>query len=206
MQGVEQRTRDRLVTAATEQMRARGYRGTSVKEVLAAAGAPAGSLYHHFPGGKPELAATAVRESGAVYGELYQAIADEAPGVAEGFAAFFDGAADVLAAGDYLDVCPIGTIAGEIASSDDDLRAATDDVFRAWTGAAAARLRAAGLPDDEATDVATTAIAALQGGFVLARSRRDADVLRAVGRQVAALVTAALSTAERSVERTGGAR
>lgn len=191
---MEPTTRDRLVTAATEQMRARGYRGTSVKEVLAAAGAPAGSLYHHFPGGKPELAATAVRESGAVYGELYEAIADAAPDVATGFADFFAGAAEVLAAGDYLDVCPIGTIAGEVASSDDDLRAATDDVFRAWTDAAAARLRAAGLPDDEATEVATTVIAALQGGFILARARRDADVLRAVGRQVAALVTAALAT------------
>ena len=192
-------TRDRLVTAATEQMRAKGYRGTSVKEVLGAAGAPAGSLYHHFPGGKPELAATAIRESGAVYGELYEAIADAAPGVAEGFADFFSGAADVLAAGDYLDVCPIGTIAGEVASSDDDLRAATDDVFRSWTDAAADRLRAAGLPDDEAADLATTVIAALQGGFVLARARRDAELLRAVGRQVATLVTASL---ERSTERT----
>ncbi len=46
-------TRTRLVTAANEAMRARGYRGTSVKDVLAAADAPAGSLYHHFPGGKP---------------------------------------------------------------------------------------------------------------------------------------------------------
>ena len=191
-------TRDRLVTAATEQMRAKGYRGTSVKEVLGAAGAPAGSLYHHFPGGKPELAAAAIRESGAVYGELYEAIADAAPTVADGLADFFAGAADVLAAGDYLDVCPIGTIAGEIASSDDDLRAATDDVFRAWTEAAATRLRAAGLPPAEADEVATTAIAALQGGFVLARARRDADLLRAVGRRVADLVTATL---ERSTER-----
>ncbi len=125
-----------------------------MKDVLAAADAPAGSLYHHFPGGKPELAA-AVGESGAVYGELYEAIADAAPDAATGLDDFFSGAADVLAAGDYLDVCPIGTIAGEVASSDDDLRAATDDVFRAWT-AAAARLRAAGLPDDETTEVATT--------------------------------------------------
>ncbi|MBL8778908.1 MAG: TetR/AcrR family transcriptional regulator [Acidimicrobiales bacterium] len=187
-------TRDRLVTAANEAMRARGYRGTSVKDVLAAAGAPAGSLYHHFPGGKPELAAAAVRESGAVYGELYEAIADAAPDVAQGFVDFFAGAADVLAAGDYLDVCPIGTIAGEVASSDDDLRAATDDVFRAWTAAAARRLGDAGLPADRAEELATTAIAALQGGFILARARRDADLLTTVGRQVATLVTAALAS------------
>ena len=188
-------TRDRLVTAANEAMRARGYRGTSVKDVLAVAGAPAGSLYHHFPGGKPELAATAVRESGAVYGELYEAIADAAPDVATGFADFFAGAAEVLAAGDYLDVCPIGTIAGEVASSDADLRAATDEVFRAWTAAAARRLHDAGLPDERADAVATTAIAALQGGFVLARARRDADLLTPVGPRVAALVTAALAPA-----------
>lgn len=186
-------TRTRLVTAANEAMRARGYRGTSVKDVLSAADAPAGSLYHHFPGGKPELAAAAVRDSGAVYGELYEAIAEAAPDVAQGFADFFAGAAEVLAAGDYLDVCPIGTIAGEVASSDDDLRTATDEVFRTWTTKAARRLRDAGLPDDRAESVATTAIAALQGGFILARARRDADLLTTIGIEVAALVRAALA-------------
>lgn len=188
-------TRTRLVTAANEAMRARGYRGTSVKDVLAAAEAPAGSLYHHFPGGKPELAAAAVRESGGVYGELYEAIADAAPDVAAGLADFFAGAAEVLAAGDYLDVCPIGTIAGEVASSDDALRAATDEVFRAWTARAARRLRNAGLPADRADDVATTAIAALQGGFILARARRDADLLKTVGVEVAALIRASIPAA-----------
>lgn len=117
--------------------------------------------------------------------------------MADGLAGFFDGAADVLAEGDYVDVCPIGTVAGEVASSDDRLRAAADDVFQAWTGAVAGRLRAAGVADADTADVAATAVAALQGGFLLARARRDADLLRAVGRQVAALV----STVERSAER-----
>lgn len=101
----------------------------------------------------------------------------------------------MLAAGDYLDVCPIGTIAGEVASSDDELRAAADEVFRDWTARAARRLGDAGLPHDGAETVATTAIAALQGGFILARARRDADLLKTVGLQVAALVRAALAGA-----------
>ncbi len=113
--------------------------------------------------------------------------------MASGLADFFAGAAEVLAAGDYLDVCPIGTIAGEVASSDDELRAATDEVFRDWTAAAARRLRDAGLPDDRAEAVATTAIAALQGGFILGEGPPcDADLLTTVGLEVAALVRAAL--------------
>ena len=55
----EPTTRDRLVTAATRLFRQRGYDGTGLAEILAEAGVPKGSLYHHFPEGKADLACAA---------------------------------------------------------------------------------------------------------------------------------------------------
>ena len=55
----EPTTRDRLVTTATRLFRQRGYDGTGVAEILAEAGVPKGSLYHHFPQGKADLACAA---------------------------------------------------------------------------------------------------------------------------------------------------
>lgn len=52
-------TRDRLITAVSELMRVNGYSAVTVKQITTASNAPMGSLYHHFPGGKPQIAAEA---------------------------------------------------------------------------------------------------------------------------------------------------
>lgn len=182
-------TRTRLVAATNELFRRRGYNGTSLKDVTAAALATTGSLYHFFPGGKSALGAAVVAETGLAYQRLFAAIADEADGPAAAVGDFFDGAAVVLEETDFIDVCPIGTVAREVANVDEELRRVSDGVFRGWIEEAGGRFTAAGMPDDEAADLATTVVAALEGAFILARVRRDGDVLRRVGQQMRALVT-----------------
>jgi AcrR family transcriptional regulator len=188
-------TRDRLLTATNESFRRRGYNGTSLKHVTAAARAPTGSLYHFFPGGKDELAAEVVATSGAAYRELFETIADAAAGPADAVTDFFEGAALVLEQTDFIDPCPIGTVAREVASTNEPLRIATERVFRSWIDAAITRLTAAGIDAEEAGRLATTIIAALEGGFVLARSQRDANVLRATGIVMRRVVEVALAAA-----------
>jgi AcrR family transcriptional regulator len=185
-------TRDRLVTATNESFRRRGYHGTSLKQVTAAAAAPIGSLYHFFPGGKDELALAVITTSGDAYRQLFELIADAATGPADAVTDFFEGAADVLEETDYIDPCPIGTVAREVASTNDALRQATADVFASWIDAAASRFEAEGLKREDAGQLATTIVAALEGAFVLARARRDSEPLRATGRCLRRLVEQAL--------------
>jgi AcrR family transcriptional regulator len=189
-------TRARLVAAAAELFRRSGFNGTALKDVTSTAEATTGSLYHFFPGGKSELAAAVLTETGAAYQQLFEVIAEEAAGPVEAVVAFFDGAADVLAEIDYIDVCPIGTVAREVASTDDRVRIAADDVFRSWTGAAATRFTAAGIPTAEADQLATTVVAALEGGFILARARRDGQLLRTIGEQMGQLVANAVAAVQ----------
>lgn len=177
-------TRDRIVTATIELFRRRGYHGTGLKEVTTAAAATTGSLYHFFPGGKVDLAEAVIVESGAVYRELLESILDEAGDPVEGLATFFDAAADVLVEGDFVDICPIGNVAGEVASTDDRLRAASDAVFTSWERALATRLDAAGLTSADSAEMATIAVATFQGALLLARCRRDDMPLRAAGRHI----------------------
>src|SRR5260370_34466566 len=160
-------TRDRFLTATNESFRRRGYNGTSLKHVTAAAQAPTGSLYHFFPGGKDQLASEVITTSGAAYRELFEAIADAAASPGDAVTDFFDGAALVLEETDFIDPCPIGTVAREVASTNEPLRRATERVFQSWIDAASTRLVAAGIADDEARRLATAIVAALEGGFVL---------------------------------------
>jgi AcrR family transcriptional regulator len=186
-------TRDRLVTATGELFRRQGFNGTSLKQVTAAAGAPIGSLYHFFPGGKDDLAEAVIGSSGRAYQELFELIADAAADMASAVTDFFDAAAVVLEETGYLDACPIGTVALEVASTNDRLRAATDEVFEGWVGAVATRLVAAGVARGEAQDLGTTLVAAVEGGFMLSRAARRPDPMRTAGRHMRRLVELALA-------------
>jgi AcrR family transcriptional regulator len=186
-------TRDRLLTSTGELFRRQGYHGTSLKQVTTAAGAPIGSLFHFFPGGKEELAEAVLRTSGAAYRELYEVIADAAADPASAITDFFDGAAAVLEETGYLDACPIGTVALEVASTNDRLRQATADVFASWVEAAAERLRAAGVDAPRASELATALVAGVEGGFMLSRAAQSPEPMRAAGRLLRELVEASLA-------------
>jgi AcrR family transcriptional regulator len=188
-------TRNRLLTATNESFRRRGYNGTSLKHVTKAARAPTGSLYHFFPGGKDELASEVITTSGAAYRELFEAIGDAADSPGAAVTDFFDGAAAVLEETDFIDPCPIGTVAREVASTNEPLRVATEGVFSSWIESAATRMAAAGVARAESERLAITIVAALEGGFVLARAKRDANVLRAAGVVMRRVVEAAIRVA-----------
>lgn len=186
-------TRERIVVSSAELLRRQGYAGTGLKQVVARAQAPFGSLYHHFPGGKEQLADEVLRTGGAFFLALWESIADAAPDVVSGVEAFFAGAAETLVATDYADACPIATVAGEVASTNEVLRRATADVFTSWVDALAARVIAAGAAPQRARAAALSVIAGLEGAFLLCRALRSTEPLAAAGATAATTVRAALS-------------
>jgi AcrR family transcriptional regulator len=191
-------TRDRILTATNELFRRNGFNGTSIKQITIAAQVPMGSLYHFFPDGKDQLARESIETSGPAYQLLFEIIADEAASPAEAISNFFDGAAEVLEATDFIDICPIGTVAREVASTNDLLRESTAQVFASWTTALSARFEAAGVAGPEANGLATTVIASLEGGFMLARSARNTAPLRATGTAIRLLVDTTLALSART--------
>ena len=185
-------TKERIVTAGAELMRRQGYTGTGVKQIVEAAQAPFGSLYHHFPGGKEQIGEEAIRLSGAMYGELLPAVFDPAPDVVTGVRNFMAGAAAHLEETGYEDACPIATVALEVASTSEPLRKATADVFTSWIDALTARFAEAGIAPERSRDLATAMIAGLEGAFVLGRALRSTQPLFAAGEVAAAALQDAL--------------
>jgi AcrR family transcriptional regulator len=194
-------TKGRIVDASAELFRRHGYTGTGVKQIVAAAGAPFGSLYHFFPGGKEQLGEEVIRTSGAMYGLLIGAIFDPAPDVVTAVERFFAGAGETLVETDYADACPIATVALEVASTNDVLRQATADVFESWIAGGAERFEAAGIAADPARELTIAMLAALEGAFVLCRAMRTTEPLRIAGATMAAAVRDALSEAEAAAPR-----
>jgi AcrR family transcriptional regulator len=188
-------TRARILDATAELFMRYGYMGTGLKQIVADANAPFGSLYHHFPGGKQELGVEVIHRSGAMYLELVTGVFDAAPDIVSGVHDCFAGAAEVLRATDYADACPIETVALEVASTNEPLREATAEVFESWIEGATVRFRAAGIDDRTARELSISLISLLEGAFVLCRSSRTTEALDAAGRTAAAAVEAALQRA-----------
>ena len=127
--------------ASAELFRLQGYNATGVKQIVIAAKAPFGSLYHYFPGGKEQLGAAAVRVSGKLYEQLIPAVLDVAPDPVTGVRMFFAGAAAHLVETDYEDACPIATVALEVSSSSETMRQACAEVFEAGSRPAPSAIR-----------------------------------------------------------------
>jgi AcrR family transcriptional regulator len=190
--GGTQSTKDRIVSSSAELFRRQGYNATGVKQIVSAANAPFGSIYHHFPGGKEQLGDEVIRWSGALYLELIDLFFKDASDVAQATSDFFAAAGETLVETDYADACPIATIALEVASTSEPLRKATDDVFESWIERTAGYFAGAGMPVKGARELAISTLAILEGAFVLSRASRDIKPLQIAGQAAASAVRAAL--------------
>ena len=185
-------TRDRLLVATMQLLARQGLAGTGIKQILEQADAQFSSLYHHFPGGKEELAAEALRAAGAHYQGLVEAVWDDGVNVVRSIRAVFEGAAQALVDSGYEDVCPIGTVATEVANTNENLRTAVAEIYGSWVASAQKRLREAGLSRRHAEKMALTIVTLLEGAFVLCRATQSTDAMVISGEMAVRLVKDAL--------------
>ncbi|HWG08210.1 MAG TPA: TetR/AcrR family transcriptional regulator [Solirubrobacteraceae bacterium] len=186
-------TKERIVQRSAELFRRQGFAGTGVKQIVAEASAPFGSLYHFFPGGKEQLGEEVIRWSGAIYGQLIDAFFEPGADPVAATRNFFAGAAATVRESDYADACPIATVALEVSSTNEPMREACADVFQSWVDAAAERLAEAGLPRRRARELAFSMLASLEGAFVLSRALRSTEPIEIAGASATAAVRDALA-------------
>jgi AcrR family transcriptional regulator len=179
-------TKERIVQRSAELFRRQGFAGTGVKQIVAEASAPFGSLYHFFPGGKEQLGEEVIRSSGAIYGQLLDAFYKPGEDPVAATRNFFAAAAQTLSDSDYADACPIATVALEVSSTNEPMRQACADVFDGWIDGATERLIETGLTRKRSRELAFSLIGALEGAFVLSRALRSTEPLKAAGASMTA--------------------
>ena len=182
------KTDQRIVRAMAELLRVQGYAATGLQQLARAAQAPIGSIYHHFRGGKREVAAAALRESGAAYIQLLPMLLDQHPDLPAAIDAAFAAAADDIANTGWANMCPVATVAGEIADTEPGLRQVAAEVMASWIDDGTRYLAGRGLSQADARTAMYALLTALEGGFLLARAQRTTEPLLAAGHAVAAYV------------------
>ena len=189
-------TRDRLISAMLGALRTRGYHGVGLTEVLATAGAPKGVLYHHFPGGKAELAVASID---AVVAYL---IADLArlnerhsdPVVAMG--AWMASAQKALEKSGFDTGCPLATVALESTSDDAAIRLALAQGFEAIRASLATVFQRAGMTAAAARACAALMVSAYEGALLQARVAGTVQPMRDTAQALISMLQLSLRQAQ----------
>ena len=181
-----ERTKQKLVDATAVLLRRQGYHATGLSAIVDQSGAPRGSLYFYFPGGKDELAVAALDQAGAFWRARLEAAVAGATDLGTAIDSVVKVLADDLAASSWENGCPVAAVALE--STSDAVHAAVQRHYTRWLDDIATRITAFGLAKPAAKQLALVALAAIEGALLLAKVQRSKQPLLAVGAALRAMV------------------
>ena len=175
-----------MIEAAIDLMRAHGLSGSAINDVVLQSGAPRGSLYHHFPGGKLQMA----REALAVHGSRIQLFIDQAlESAPEGpgqVIALFEAFAQRVEQAEFRKSCPFGCVALDLDEDTESLREVVVQSFTSWQESIAAHFRWLG--PEQAAEFASLLLTGIEGAYIRARAEHSSKAFSEVGRWMSKLI------------------
>jgi len=178
-------TPSRILDAAIDGLRRRGVAGAALNDLVTTSGAPRGSLYHHFPGGKTQIVCAALE----VYGDRVRANFERAlasatrPG--DKIRALFALVAERLRASDYEQSCGAGAVALDVGAEEPSILERVRLEFSSWIAVIEMQLPIA----DEARRraFASFVLTSIEGAYVRGRAERSVAPVIEAGEWLAAL-------------------
>ena len=178
----EKGPRERMIVSTALLVRERGARATSLDAVLEHSGAPRGSLYHHFPGGREQLLREAMDYAGEYVARRLQRKAAEDPLAAVD--SLLDEYRANLLATEFRAGCPVVAVAIESGEDGPDLRDDVVGAFDVWRQVLARGFAAYGIDEARADELALLVVAGFEGALILSRAYRDLAPLESLRREV----------------------
>lgn len=176
--------REKALLTAERLFRIQGYAATGLTQILEESGAPKGSFYFHFPGGKEQMAREVLQAYGARVEAAIRSLVRRHEGEPGRFVrALCRALAHELEASGWGMGCAAQNLANELAPANRQIAAQLAGIFAAWAGGVADAIRPACASRAAATRTATALVAALEGARTLARVARSSAPFDAVAEQ-----------------------
>ena len=180
-------SRERMLDAAETLLRERGLAGAGIQQVVERSGAPVGSVYHFFPGGKTQPVAEALQINGDKARALFERILeDTGEPLPERFRRLFRTAASGFDRAGANKGCAIGAVSLDLDARHEALRILCRDAMDGWIASIARELPWS----DEAVrrSFAEMVVASLEGAFILSRARQSGTPFITVGEWLATIL------------------
>lgn len=181
-------TRARMVETVARLVMQQGFHGTSLSEILDQSGAPRGSLYFHFPGGKDELILEGTRHAIDQASRAMREAFEQTEDAAAGVAAFFDFLIENQIATDYRFGCPVNALTSDAMTHSTALADICRQGIEEWGSIYSKALERDGLAPDRATQLGEFILAAEEGAILMSRAQRDVGPLERVRDHLATLL------------------
>jgi AcrR family transcriptional regulator len=187
--------RERMVFSAAQLIRRDGVAATGLRDVVAHANAPRGSLQHYFPGGKEQLVEEAIAWGGRYAARRVDSFVARlrTPMPSKLFAAMIRQWIDEYETNGFAAGCPIAAATVDCADTVESARRAAAAAFQDWRTPVAAALTEMGVPSRRAPALAVLMISTLEGALLMARAEQDVAPLRTAARELGPLLDAAVS-------------
>ena len=184
-----------MIAVTSDLLRSRGFHGTSLKAILGASGAPRGSLYYYFPGGKEELVLEALLGQVRRITRGLSEILRSAPDPVAGVRAYYGAAARELEESEFHLGCPVAPVILDALSGSDTLEEACRDALAEWEEILGRNFDRAGMAPERAASLAALAVSALEGAMLVARAHRETTPIDVVAGEVCTAIESALDGA-----------
>lgn len=178
--------RDQILESTIHLMRQSGLSGAGINQILAHSGAPKGSMYYYFPGGKQQITSEALTLYGRRIADAFETALSSKNEPAGMIRALFRLIADRLEQGTFDQSCAAGAVVLDLGPEVGDIRNVVADVLASWRTVIARHLPMRSR--DKRESFAGLVISAIEGGYILGRAERSTAPLLEAGAWLALLV------------------
>ncbi len=172
------KTKELFLKASRNLFERQGFSGTGLKQIVSSAGAPWGSLYHFFPGGKEELAVSVVQFAGHEDDRAFRENFEQAEDLPTAISNIFRYEMRHLKKSNYAEGCAVASVASDVTTISEPIRIACSDVFSQWEDTIASAFEEQRIGRKEAGEVAGFIISVLEGATLLCRTKRSTDPMK----------------------------
>jgi TetR/AcrR family transcriptional repressor of lmrAB and yxaGH operons len=173
-------SKSKMVTAARQLFRERGYHATALSDVWELSGTPRGSVYFHFPGGKTQLAVAVAEAYARDQADQIKAAAEASGSVAELVSAYVTRIRDNFIKSNYLAGCTVAPLVLEGANESDEPAVAGGAAIAAMIETLAAEFVTLGMTRASGRELAEAVIAGIEGALVTGRAIQSSTPFDAV--------------------------
>lgn len=174
---MKKNTKDEIIQAAARLMQEKGYVGTGLNDIIQQSGAPRGSIYYHFPNGKEQIALEAVRWTKEIVTNF---ICEELSKYEDALTAIQEFVLDSskrFEENRYFAGVPISALILETSSTSENLRAACEEAFEAWSQVFTKKLQKCGYEAEIARKLGGVINTMIQGALVVALASKQGQPL-----------------------------
>ncbi len=184
-------SRERMVRSAASLIASKGVSATSFSDVVADSGAPRGSIYHHFPEGKQQLATEAIQWTSDRVVAYLRAGTETTPEAV--LARFIQLWRQVVVASSASSGCVVAGVALD-TGAEDGLMDVARETFRSWEAILAGQLEQTGIPAGRARGISLATLAGMEGALILCRAEGSVQPLDDVAEELMRLLPAVPAT------------